>query len=58
MGHRMEVYVRDASVAAKVIELAETKFHVKAKIVGKVEARSSGMKEKLVIRSEFGEFKY
>jgi phosphoribosylformylglycinamidine cyclo-ligase len=52
MGHRMEMYL-SKEFAEKVIEISKG-FGVDAKIIGRVE---KGEKE-LVIKSEFGEFKY
>lgn len=53
MGHRMELYVAPEH-AARIIEISQS-FGIEAQIVGKVEAAESN---ELIIRSEFGEFKY
>ncbi|KAA6327131.1 Phosphoribosylformylglycinamidine cyclo-ligase [termite gut metagenome] len=52
MGHRMEIYLPE-EFAGEVIEISQG-FGIDAKVVGHIE---EGKKE-LVIRSEFGEFKY
>jgi phosphoribosylformylglycinamidine cyclo-ligase len=52
MGHRLELYLPQA-VAAPVIEIAES-FGVEARIVGRVEEGEKAV----VIRSEYGEFRY
>jgi phosphoribosylformylglycinamidine cyclo-ligase len=54
MGHRLEVYLSPVH-AQQVIEISES-FGIPAQIVGRVEA-CDGEKE-LIIRSEFGEFRY
>lgn len=54
MGHRMELYVRNASAAQVVIDAA-ARFNVDAKIIGCVEASDT---KKLTIKSEYGEFVY
>ena len=53
MGHRMEVYL-DAARAEEVIALSRS-FGIDAQIVGRVE---SAERKELIIRSEFGEFRY
>ena len=53
MGHRMEVYL-DAQRAEEVIALSRS-FGIDARIVGRVE---SAERKELIIRSEFGEFRY
>ncbi|MCP4458864.1 MAG: phosphoribosylformylglycinamidine cyclo-ligase [Cytophagales bacterium] len=53
MGHRMELYL-DEEDADDIIEISES-FDVDAKIVGRVEEAESS---EVVIRSEFGEYKY
>ena len=53
MGHRMEVYL-DAQRAEEVIALSGS-FGIDARIVGRVE---SAERKELIIRSEFGEFRY
>jgi len=53
MGHRMEVYL-DAQRAEEVIALSGS-FGIDARIVGCVE---SAERKELIIRSEFGEFRY
>lgn len=53
MGHRMEIYVSPQD-AAKVIEIAQS-FGIEAQIVGRVEECDHN---KLIIKSEFGEFTY
>jgi phosphoribosylformylglycinamidine cyclo-ligase len=52
MGHRMEIYL-PKEFAGAVIEITQS-FGIDAKVVGHIE---EGEKE-LIIRSEFGEFKY
>lgn len=52
-GHRMELYA-SPEVAEDIIEISK-RYHVNAKIVGKVEASQS---KKLTIKSEFGVFEY
>jgi phosphoribosylformylglycinamidine cyclo-ligase len=52
MGHRMELYVDEAS-AADIIAISKG-FDVHAQVVGRVEEGA----KKLTIRSEFGEFVY
>ena len=57
MGHRMEVYVPPAR-SSEVIGIAE-RFGIEAKKIGHVEAHSGGpAKNRLTIRSAFGEFEY
>ena len=53
MGHRLEVYLSPEH-AEKVIAISES-FGIPAQIVGRIE--ESDQKE-LIIKSEFGEFKY
>ena len=53
MGHRMEVYL-DAARAEEVIALSRS-FGIDARIVGRIE---SAERKELIIRSEFGEFRY
>lgn len=53
MGHRMEIYVSPEE-AEKVINISKT-FAIDAQIVGHVEASD---KKELIIKSEFGEFRY
>lgn len=53
MGHRLEVYLAPEH-AAEVIAISES-FGIPAQIVGRVEASSQ---KELIIRSEFGEFRY
>lgn len=53
MGHRMEIYVSPEE-AEKVINISKT-FDIDAQIVGHVEASD---KKELIIKSEFGEFRY
>ena len=53
MGHRLEVYLSPEN-AEKVIEISKS-FNIDAQIVGRVEASD---KTELIIKSEFGEFKY
>ncbi len=53
MGHRMEIYT-DEETAQKIIEISHS-FHVKAQIIGRVEASET---KKLSVLSEFGEFQY
>ena len=53
MGHRLEVYLSPEH-AEQVIEISKS-FNIDAQIIGRIE--ESDHKE-LIIRSEFGEFKY
>lgn len=53
MGHRLEVYL-PAEKAEEVIRISQ-EFGVEAQIVGRVEASD---KKELIIKSEFGEFRY
>ena len=53
MGHRMEIYL-DKKNADKVIEISKS-FGIDAKIIGHCEDSS---KTELIIKSEFGEFRY
>lgn len=53
MGHRMELYVNEEE-ADDLIEISES-FNVDAKIIGRVEEADT---KEVIIRSEFGEFKY
>jgi phosphoribosylformylglycinamidine cyclo-ligase len=53
MGHRFEIYT-NADTADKIIDVAQS-FNVEARIVGHCEKSE---KNKLTIKSEFGEFKY
>lgn len=53
MGHRMEIYLSPEH-AEEVIRLSKS-FNIDAQVIGRVE--SSPQKE-LIIKSEFGEFKY
>lgn len=53
MGHRMEIYLKP-EFADKIIEISNS-FGIEAKIVGRVEAAEAN---ELIIKSEFGEFKY
>ena len=53
MGHRMEIYL-EAARAEEVIALSRS-FGIDARIVGRVE---SAERKELIIRSEFGEFRY
>ncbi len=53
MGHRMELYVPE-NIAQEIIDISKS-FNVEAQIVGRVE---SSNKNKLTIKSEFGEFEY
>jgi phosphoribosylformylglycinamidine cyclo-ligase len=53
MGHRMEIYLAPEH-ADSVIDISR-RFHIDAQIVGHVEAAAE---KELVIRSEFGEYKY
>ena len=54
MGHRLEVYLSPEH-AEQVIEISKS-FNIDAQIVGRIE-ESNGSKE-LIIKSEFGEFRY
>ena len=53
MGHRMEIYMNEND-AARIIEISKS-FNIDAQIVGRCEASD---KKELIIRSEFGEFRY
>ena len=53
MGHRLEVYLSKEQ-AEEVIKISES-FHIPAQIIGRVEETEG---RELIIRSEFGEFKY
>ena len=53
MGHRLEVYT-SAEYAEEVIEASES-FNIDAQVIGHIE---ESKKKELIIRSEFGEFKY
>lgn len=54
MGHRMEIYLQDRSVAEEIIRMSE-ELGVEARIVGRVEA---GEGKKLTLSSEQGTFEY
>lgn len=54
MGHRMEIYLKDETIANEIINISNS-FGVDAKIIGRCEKSNS---KKLTIRSEFGEFNY
>ena len=53
MGHRMEIYLSEKD-AQRVIDISKS-FNIDARIVGRIE--ESDRKE-LIIKSEFGEFRY
>jgi phosphoribosylformylglycinamidine cyclo-ligase len=53
MGHRMEIYVA-AEHAQEIVDISKS-FDVDAKVVGRCEKAD---KNKLTIKSEFGEFHY
>ncbi len=53
MGHRMEIYL-SPEYADEIIAISKS-FNIDAKIIGRVE---SSEKKELIIRSEFGEFRY
>lgn len=53
MGHRMEIYLSEKE-AQRVIDISKS-FDIDARIVGRIE--ESDRKE-LIIKSEFGEFRY
>ena len=53
MGHRLEVYT-SPEVAKEVIDISES-FHIDAQIIGHIE---ESKKKELIIKSEFGTFKY
>lgn len=53
MGHRLEVYT-SPEYAKEVIEISES-FHIDAQIIGHIE---ESKKKELIIKSEFGTFKY
>lgn len=55
MGHRLEVYLQEEQ-AQEVIAISKD-FNIDARIIGRIEKNDSDKKE-LIIRSEFGEFKY
>ncbi|MBD99595.1 MAG: phosphoribosylformylglycinamidine cyclo-ligase, partial [Verrucomicrobia bacterium] len=54
MGHRMELYLPNVSIAEEVISISKD-FGVEAKIVGRVEASN---KKQLTIKSPNGSFEY
>ncbi len=55
MGHRLEVYVpRDA--AETLIQLGE-RYHIEARIVGRIESSPSG-KNEVILKTAFGDFCY
>ncbi len=54
MGHRMELYVPNETVANSIINIAAS-FGIEGKVVGRVEASAQ---KKATIKSEFGEFVY
>ena len=53
MGHRLEVYLSPEH-AEEVIAISKS-FGIDAQIVGRIEESD---KKELIIKSEFGEFKY
>lgn len=53
MGHRLEVYL-PAEYAEEVISISRS-FNIDAQVVGRIEESD---KKELIIRSEFGEFRY
>ena len=53
MGHRLEV-ILPAAYAEKVIAISH-RFHIDAQVIGRIETAE---KKELIIKSEFGEFKY
>lgn len=53
MGHRMELYVTE-KIAPEIIGISES-FNVPARVIGRVEAADG---KEVVIRSEYGEFRY
>jgi phosphoribosylformylglycinamidine cyclo-ligase len=53
MGHRLEV-ILPAAYAEKVIAISQ-RFHIDAQVIGRIETAE---KKELIIKSEFGEFKY
>ena len=57
-GHRLEFYC-EPSQAQKIIEISQG-FNIDAQIVGRVEAKaqSEEPKPEVVVRSEYGEFRY
>merc|ERR1711959_585234 len=55
MGHRMEIYTNKETAAA-IIDIAKS-FHIRAKIIGRVESYEPGQK-KVTIKSQFGEYEY
>ena len=54
MGHRLEVYLSPEH-AEEVIAISKS-FNIDAQIVGRVERKAT--RKELIIKSEFGEFKY
>lgn len=56
MGHRLEVYC-DQETAVQIIAIA-AKYHVEAKIVGRVEANDHTTENKVTVRHEGAEFIY
>ena len=53
MGHRLEVYL-SSEYAEEVIAISKS-FGIDAQIIGHIEESN---KKELIIKSEFGEFKY
>ncbi|HEY5570661.1 MAG TPA: phosphoribosylformylglycinamidine cyclo-ligase, partial [Bacteroidales bacterium] len=53
MGHRMEIYLSPEH-ADEIISISKS-FDIDAQIIGRIE---SSEKKELIIRSEFGEFRY
>ena len=57
MGHRMELYVPSAEVAASLIAISE-ELGVDAQVIGRVEAAPEGVKRQVTITGPHGEFTY
>lgn len=57
MGHRMELYVPSAEVAAGLIAISE-ELGVNAQVIGRVEAASEGVKRQVTISGPHGVFTY
>ena len=57
MGHRMELYVPSAEVAASLIAISE-ELGVDAQVIGRVEAASKGVKRQVTITGPHGVFTY
>ena len=53
MGHRLEVYLSPEH-SEEVIAISKS-FNIDAQVIGRIE---EGERRELIIRSEFGEFRY